>query len=119
MAHSHAHTHANTPCSPQEAEAFLAEAETLVEKKGQKLARIRRKVLQLLLESDEPAKAYDLLANLDGVPLAQPGPPGRDPFSRAAAPLIPPGRGRTGTGRLGSLVPSSAAAAAFIAFDQE
>ncbi|WP_170530141.1 lytic transglycosylase domain-containing protein [Ruegeria arenilitoris] len=60
-----------------------------------------------------------ILANLDGVRLAQPGPPGRDPFSRAAAPLIPPGRGRTGTGRLGSLVPSSAAAAAFIAFDQE
>ena len=72
MAHSHAHTHANTPCSPQEAEAFLAEAETLVEKKGQKLTRIRRKVLQLLLESAEPAKAYDLLANLDGEGAAKP-----------------------------------------------
>lgn len=72
MANSHAHSHANTPCSPQEAEAFLAEAEALVEKKGQKLTRIRRKVLHLLLESEEPAKAYDLLANLDGEGAAKP-----------------------------------------------
>lgn len=72
MAHSHAHTHANTPCSPQETEAFLAEAEILVGQKGQKLTRIRRKVLQLLIESDEPAKAYDLLSNLDGEGSAKP-----------------------------------------------
>lgn len=72
MAHSHAHIHANTPCSPREAEAFLTEAEALVEKKGQKLTRIRRKVLHLLLESREPAKAYDLLANLDGEGSAKP-----------------------------------------------
>lgn len=72
MAHSHAHVHANTPCSPQETEAFLTEAEALVEKKGQKLTRIRRKVLHLLLESSEPAKAYDLLANLDGEGAAKP-----------------------------------------------
>lgn len=70
MADSHAH--ANTPCSPQEAEAFLAEAEQLVEDKGQKLTKIRRKVLRLLLESEEPAKAYDLLANLDGEGAAKP-----------------------------------------------
>jgi Fur family zinc uptake transcriptional regulator len=37
-----------------------------VQGKGQKLTPIRRKVLHLLLESEEPAKAYDLLANLDG-----------------------------------------------------
>lgn len=72
MAHTHTHSHANTPCSPQEAEAFLAEAETLVARKGQKLTRIRRKVLHLLLESEEPAKAYDLLANLDGEGSAKP-----------------------------------------------
>ena len=70
MAHSHAH--ANTPCSPQDAEAFLDEAEHLVIQKGQKMTRIRRKVLQLLLESEEPAKAYDLLANLDGEGAAKP-----------------------------------------------
>jgi len=72
MAQSHTHVHANTPCSPQEAEAFLAQAETLVQNKGQKLTRIRRKVLHLLLESSEPAKAYDLLANLDGEGAAKP-----------------------------------------------
>lgn len=72
MAHAHAHLHANTPCSPQEAEAFLAEADQLVQEKGQKLTPIRRKVLHLLLESEEPAKAYDLLANLDGEGAAKP-----------------------------------------------
>ncbi len=72
MADSHTHRHANTPCSPQEAETFLAEAEDLVATKGQKLTRIRRKVLHLLLESEEPAKAYDLLANLDGEGAAKP-----------------------------------------------
>jgi len=72
MAHSHTHIHANTPCSPTDADAFLAEAEQLVKAKGQKLTPIRRKVLQLLVESDEPAKAYDLLANLDGHGAAKP-----------------------------------------------
>ena len=72
MAHTHSDNHANTPCSPQEADAFLAEAEDLVAAKGQKLTPIRRKVLHLLLESEEPAKAYDLLANLDGEGAAKP-----------------------------------------------
>ena len=72
MAHTHANTHANTPCSPQDVEAFLAEAEKLVSAKGQKLTPVRRKVLRLLLDSEEPAKAYDLLANLDGEGAAKP-----------------------------------------------
>ncbi|NQY39480.1 MAG: transcriptional repressor [Henriciella sp.] len=72
MAHTHAHIHANTPCSPQDAEAFLAEAEKMVSAKGQKLTPIRRKVLHLLLDAEEPAKAYDLLANLDGEGAAKP-----------------------------------------------
>ncbi|KCZ96404.1 FUR family transcriptional regulator [Hyphomonas hirschiana VP5] len=74
MAHSHAHDHgsANTPCAPQDADAFLAEAEALVVRKGQRMTRIRRKVLRLLLENDGPAKAYDLLANLDGEGAAKP-----------------------------------------------
>ena len=72
MAHAHTHLHANTPCSPKEAEAFLTQADGLVRAKGQKLTPIRRKVLQLLLASDEPAKAYDLLANLDGEGAAKP-----------------------------------------------
>ncbi|MEL8055257.1 MAG: Fur family transcriptional regulator [Pseudomonadota bacterium] len=61
----HAHT-ANTPCSPQDTATFLKEAAEIAERKGQKLTPIRRKVLQLLLDSHGPAKAYDLLANLDG-----------------------------------------------------
>lgn len=72
MAHTHSDHRANTPCSPQETDAFLAEAEDLVATKGQKLTPIRRKVLHLLLESEEPAKAYDLLANLDGEGAAKP-----------------------------------------------
>lgn len=69
---SHAHVHAYGPCSPQEVDAALAEAEKLTQKRGQRLTRIRRKVLRLLLESSEPAKAYDLLANLDGEGSAKP-----------------------------------------------
>ena len=72
MAHSHAHEHVNTPCSHEDTERFLSEAEAMVSKRGQKLTPIRRKVLQLLLESEEPAKAYDLLANLDGEGAAKP-----------------------------------------------
>ena len=74
MAHAHpdTHIHANTPCSPQDVEAFLTEAETLAARRGQRLTKIRRKVLRLLLESSEPSKAYDLLANLDGEGSAKP-----------------------------------------------
>ena len=66
------HAHANTPCSPQDVDTFLREADALAERKGQRLTRVRRKVLQLLLESPEPAKAYDLLAKLDGEGAAKP-----------------------------------------------
>ena len=69
---THDHVHANTPCSPSDAEAFLSEAQDLVQARGQKLTPIRRKVLHLLLQSEEPAKAYDLLANLDGEGAAKP-----------------------------------------------
>lgn len=72
MAHDTAHAPANTPCSPMETEAFLAEAETLLAEKGQRFTRIRRKVLELLVESAEPAKAYDLLTKLDGEGSAKP-----------------------------------------------
>ncbi|MEO1642365.1 MAG: transcriptional repressor [Pseudomonadota bacterium] len=57
---------ANTPCSPQDIDTFLKEADAIATQKGQTLTPIRRRVLQLLLESPGPAKAYDLLANLDG-----------------------------------------------------
>ena len=69
---AHDHIHANTPCSPQDVDAFLAEAEDIVAKQGQRLTKIRRKVLRLLLENEEPSKAYDLLSNLDGEGAAKP-----------------------------------------------
>ena len=57
---------ANPPGRLQDIETYLEEAERLTASKGQRLTRIRRKVLQLLAESNAPAKAYDLLQNLDG-----------------------------------------------------
>ncbi len=50
----------------------MEEAEKLTIKRGQKMTRIRRKVLRLLLEAPEPAKAYDLLNKLDGEGSAKP-----------------------------------------------
>lgn len=67
-----AEPHANTPCSPQESEAFLKVAEEIAAARGQRMTRIRRKVLRLLIEADEPAKAYDLLGQLDGEGSAKP-----------------------------------------------
>ncbi|GAB5458751.1 MAG: Fur family transcriptional regulator [Henriciella sp.] len=72
MVDTHTHIHANRPCSPQDVDAFMAEAEDLAIQKGQRFTRIRRKVLRLLVESNEPAKAYDLLSNLDGEGAAKP-----------------------------------------------
>lgn len=64
--------HAHTPCSPKDVDAFLQVAEEIATAKGQRMTRIRRKVLQLLIEADEPAKAYDLLDQLDGEGSAKP-----------------------------------------------
>lgn len=68
----HDHTHAKTPCSPADTDAFLEEAEKITARQGQRLTKIRRKVLRLLLESNSPAKAYDLLEKLDGEGAAKP-----------------------------------------------
>ena len=72
MTEAHTHDHINTPCSPQDVDAFMTEAEEITSRKGQRMTRIRRKVLRLLLESKAPSKAYDLLANLDGEGAAKP-----------------------------------------------
>ncbi|MEL6567885.1 MAG: transcriptional repressor [Pseudomonadota bacterium] len=63
---------ANTPCSPEDTEAFLSVAEEIAQSHGQRMTRIRRKVLRLLVEADKPAKAYDLMENLDGEGSAKP-----------------------------------------------
>jgi len=72
QSHQHARGYANTPCSPADANAFLHEAEAIVMRQGQRMTRIRRKVLRLLLASPGPSMAYDLLANLDGEGAAKP-----------------------------------------------
>ncbi|MEO0815727.1 MAG: Fur family transcriptional regulator [Pseudomonadota bacterium] len=63
---------ANTPCSPEDTDAFLSVAEEIAQSHGQRMTRIRRKVLRLLVESEKPAKAYDLMENLDGEGSAKP-----------------------------------------------
>jgi Fur family zinc uptake transcriptional regulator len=68
----HTHSTAQTPCSPRDTDAFLREAELMVARRNQKLTKVRRKVLTLLLDSAAPAKAYDLLAGLDGEGAAKP-----------------------------------------------
>ena len=66
------HELANTPCSPEDTEAFLTLAEGIAQARGQRMTRIRRKVLRLLIETPAPAKAYDLLERLDGEGSAKP-----------------------------------------------
>ena len=60
------------PCSPTDIEEFLAQANTIVSKRGQRLTEIRSQVLRLLLEQGEPTKAYDLLALIKGRGIAKP-----------------------------------------------
>lgn len=72
MTELEAQTRANPPCSPQERDAFLKVAEEIAESRGQRMTKIRRKVLSLLIESREPAKAYDLIGQLDGEGSAKP-----------------------------------------------
>ncbi|MEL6322718.1 MAG: Fur family transcriptional regulator [Pseudomonadota bacterium] len=64
--------HTTRPCPSRNVEAALAEAEALTAANGQRLTAIRRKVLELLLRSPAPAKAYDLLGRLDGEGAAKP-----------------------------------------------
>lgn len=66
------HNHQGAPCSPEDTAAFLKVAEEVAERRGQRMTPIRRKVLTLLLESGEPAKAYDMLGQLDGEGSAKP-----------------------------------------------
>lgn len=63
---------AHLSCSPSDTQAALADAETLCIAKGVKLTPIRRRVLELLLESEAPAKAYDLLSKLNGEGASKP-----------------------------------------------
>lgn len=51
-------------CAPNSVADSLRQAEMLCEQRGGRLTPLRRKVLTLLLESEGPAKAYDLLGQL-------------------------------------------------------
>ena len=65
-------TEAHLSCSPVETKAALADAESLCLEKGLRLTPIRKRVLELLLEADAPAKAYDLLDKLGDEGAAKP-----------------------------------------------
>ncbi len=65
-------SHAHLACAPVAVADSLREAETLCEQRGGKLTPLRKKVLTLLLESEGPAKAYDLLGQLGDDGAAKP-----------------------------------------------
>jgi Fur family zinc uptake transcriptional regulator len=65
-------SHAHLACAPVAVADSLREAEKLCEQRGGKLTPLRRKVLTLLLESEGPAKAYDLLGQLGDDGAAKP-----------------------------------------------
>ena len=65
-------SHPHLACSHENLPDSLKQAEALCEARGGNLTPLRRKVLTLLLESHGPAKAYDLLKDLDGESAAKP-----------------------------------------------
>ena len=65
-------TDSHLACSPTSLEEAIAEADAVCEARGMRLTRIRKKVLELLLENPAPSKAYDLLDRLDGEGAAKP-----------------------------------------------
>lgn len=56
--------HAHLACAPEVLSDSLKEAETLCEQRGGRLTPLRKQVLTLLLQSEGPAKAYDLLEQM-------------------------------------------------------
>jgi Fur family transcriptional regulator, zinc uptake regulator len=59
-------------CAPPTVSKGLKEAEAMCAVEGWKLTPIRRRVLELLLQSPGPAKAYDLMAGLGETGAAKP-----------------------------------------------
>lgn len=56
------HHRAGAGLSPAEVTSALVEAETRCERRNERMTPPRRRVLELLLASGEPVKAYDLIA---------------------------------------------------------
>jgi Fur family zinc uptake transcriptional regulator len=73
MKHAHPHDHAHSH-APTDRAGLLAHAETLCREAGESFTPLRRQVLELLLDADGPAKAYDLLAGIktEGAPAKPP-----------------------------------------------
>ena len=65
-------SHSHLACAPENLADSLREAEVLCTQRGGKLTPLRKKVLTLLLESEGPAKAYDLLQQLGDDGAAKP-----------------------------------------------
>jgi Fur family zinc uptake transcriptional regulator len=65
-------SHSHLACSPHGVVESLREAEALCQQRGGNLTPLRKKVLQLLLEAEAPAKAYDLLQQLGDDGAAKP-----------------------------------------------
>lgn len=63
---------AHLACAPANVADSLRQAESLCDKRGGRLTPLRRKVLTLLLESQGPAKAYDLLEQMGDKVAAKP-----------------------------------------------
>ena len=59
--HDHGHAHGHAGASAASLEAALAMADAYCSERGEKLTPIRRKVLELLLNSGRATKAYSLL----------------------------------------------------------
>lgn len=57
-------SHERKGCAPEDVEACLREAAQLSKQRGGNLTPLREKVLKLLLKSERPVKAYDLLGQL-------------------------------------------------------
>lgn len=56
---------AHAPCQEHDHAAEIAEAEKRCADAGESLTPLRRRVLELLIDQHAPAKAYDLLPQLD------------------------------------------------------
>ena len=62
--HDHEHAAAARPPAPIDRATHLARAETICAAAGETLTPLRRRVLELLIDTGGPAKAYDLLDGL-------------------------------------------------------
>jgi Fur family transcriptional regulator, zinc uptake regulator len=70
--HAHDHTHDHSECGNRD--TLLARAQTVCDAAGESFTPLRRRVLELLIDAEGPAKAYDLMSQVseDGKPAKPP-----------------------------------------------